>query len=58
LQEAIEAVRLATERLGRLEQNIEGFLPTWSLAPLVRALEALRDVSMIVAVTFTTRLAT
>lgn len=54
LQEAVEAVRLSTERLGRLEQSIEEFLPTWSLAPLVRALEALRGVSTIVAVTFVT----
>ena len=54
LQEAVEAVRLGTERLDRLERNIEKFLPTWSLAPLVRALEALRGVSMIVAVTFAT----
>ena len=53
-QEAVEAVRLGTERLDRLERNIEEFLPTWSLAPLVRALEALRGVSMIVAVTFAT----
>ena len=54
LQEAVEAVRLGTERLGRLEQRIEEFLPTWSLAPLVRALETLRGVSTIVAVTFVT----
>ena len=54
LQEAIEAVRLGTERLERLEQSIEEFLETWSLAPLVRALEALRGVSTIVAVTFAT----
>ena len=56
LQEAIEAVRLDTERLARLEHNIEEFLPTWSLAPLVHALEALRGVSMIVAVTFVTEI--
>ncbi len=54
LQEAVEAVRLSTERLERLERSIEEFLSTWSLAPLVRALEALRGVSTIVAVTFVT----
>jgi transposase len=53
LQEAIEAMRLATERLGTL--GAKHRLPTWSLAPLVHALEALRGVSMIVAVTFANR---
>ena len=47
-------MRLGTERLTRLEQYIEEFLPTWSLAPVVRACEALRGVSMIAAVTFVT----
>ena len=54
LQEAVEAVRLGKERVERLEQTIEAFLPTWSLAPLVRALQALRGIDMIVAVTFAT----
>jgi transposase len=36
LQESIEAVRLAEERLVRIERAIEEFLPTWSLAPLAR----------------------
>jgi transposase len=52
LQEAVEAVRLAKERVERLERTIEEFLPTWSLAPVVNALQALRGVSLIVAVTF------
>jgi transposase len=52
LQEAVEAVRLAKERVLRLEGLIEEFLPTWSLAPVVNALQALRGVSLIVAVTF------
>lgn len=38
LQEAIEAVRIARERVGRLDRTIEEFLPSWSLAPLVLAL--------------------
>jgi hypothetical protein len=41
-----------------LEQSIEEFLPMWSLAPLVHTLEALRGVSMIVAVTFALKWAT
>ena len=45
-------MRLAQERLDRLEQRIEEFLPSWSLAPLVEALQALRGVDLIVAVTF------
>ena len=49
LQEAVEAVRLAKERVERLEQLIEAFLPTWSLAPVVTALQALRGVNLIVA---------
>ena len=52
LQEAVEAVRLAKERVLRLEGLIEEFLPGWSLAPVVNALQALRGVSLIVAVTF------
>jgi transposase len=32
LQEMLEAVRLAKERVERLEQTIEEFLPAWSLA--------------------------
>lgn len=54
LQEMVEAVRLAKERVERLEQTIAEFLPHWSLAPLVRALQALRGIDLIVAVTFVT----
>ena len=52
LQEAVEAVRLAKERVLRLERLIEELLPAWSLAPVVTALQALRGVNLIVAVTF------
>src|SRR5665213_1626880 len=52
LQEMVEAVRTSKERVERLEAAIEEFLPTWSLAPVVRALQALRGVDLIVAVTF------
>jgi transposase len=54
LQEMVEAVRLAKERVDRLEQTIAEFLPAWSLAPLVRALQALRGVDLLAAVTFVT----
>ena len=35
-----------------LERLIEELLPTWSLAPVVTALQALRGVNLVVAVTF------
>ncbi len=52
LQEMAEAVRASRERVLRLEAAIEEFVPQWSLAPVVRALQALRGVDLIVAVTF------
>ncbi|MFD1984711.1 IS110 family transposase [Mesorhizobium newzealandense] len=54
LQEMVEAVRVSKERVERLEGVIEEFIPTWSLAPIVRALQTLRGVDLIVAVTFAT----
>lgn len=54
LQEMVEAVRVSKERVERLEHAIEEFVPTWSLAPLVRALQALRGVNLIIAITFVT----
>jgi transposase len=54
LQEMVEAVRLSKERVERLEKVIEEFIPIWSLAPVVRALQTLRGVDLIVAVKFAT----
>lgn len=54
LQEMVEAVRVSKERVERLERVIEEFVPAWSLAPIVRALQTLRGVDLIVAVTFAT----
>ncbi|MFC3320365.1 IS110 family transposase [Mesorhizobium cantuariense] len=54
LQEMVEAVRVSKERVERLEGVIEEFIPTWSLAPIVRALQTLRGVDLIVAATFAT----
>lgn len=54
LQEMVEAVRIVKERVERLECVIEEFISTWSLAPMVRALQALRGVDLIVAMTFVT----
>jgi hypothetical protein len=36
----VEAVQVSKERVQRLEAAIEEFVPTWSLAPVVRALQA------------------
>jgi transposase len=52
LQELIEDVRLAEERRARIERAIEELLPTWGLAPVVEALQALRGVELVTAVTF------
>ncbi|MEQ5789303.1 IS110 family transposase [Erythrobacter sp. NFXS35] len=54
LQELVDAVRISKERIDRIEAAIVEFLPSWSLAPVVRALQALRGVDLIVAVTFAT----
>ncbi len=48
----MEAVRLAEERLERIEAAIVEFLPGWSLAPVVEGLMALRGVDLVVAVNF------
>ena len=39
LQEMVEAVRVSKERVDRREGVIEQFVPAWSLAPIVRALQ-------------------
>ena len=54
LQEMVEGVRIAKERVERLERVIEEFVPAWSLTPIVQALQTLRGVDLIVAVTFAT----
>lgn len=56
LQEMVEAVRTSKERVERLEAAIEEFVRAWSLAPVVQALQALRGVDLIVAVTFATEI--
>ncbi|QDJ11616.1 Transposase (plasmid) [Roseomonas mucosa] len=51
LQELILAARHAKERLERVEVAIVEFLPQWSLAPLVEALQALRGIRLPTAAT-------
>jgi transposase len=50
-QEYIRAVTDHTERLARLEQELTDQMPTWRLAPVGDALQALRGVQFTVAVT-------
>lgn len=50
-QEYLHAVTEATHRITRLEQALRDALTGWALAPVVAALQALRGVSLITAVT-------
>lgn len=51
LQEYIHAVQDAEARVKRLTENIQQQLPAWSLGPVVEAIQAMRGVALIVAVT-------
>ena len=51
LEDYIQAVEDAQARCERLTAQIEALVPGWSLAPVVQALQALRDVALITAVT-------
>ncbi len=48
----LQAERNATERHNRLNGHIEAQVPEWGLAPALNALQALRGVALISAVTF------
>jgi transposase len=51
LQEYVHSVQEQLERVQRIIRQIQELLPQWQLSPLVRALQSLRGVSLIVAVT-------
>lgn len=51
LQDYIDAVSDAETRVERLTGQIADLLPAWSLAPVVEAIQAMRGVGFIVAVT-------
>ncbi len=51
LQEYVDAVDDAAMRLARIEGQIDALIPSWSLAPVVRAIQAMRGVSFVAAVT-------
>src|SRR4029450_9368459 len=50
-QEYVRAVNEHTERLQRLEQELQEHVQSWRLSPVVEALQALRGVQFTVAVT-------
>lgn len=51
LQEYIDTIGECSQRVQRLTDQIWQLLPQWQLSPLVKALQALRGVSLIVAAT-------
>lgn len=51
-QEKIDAIEDASQRLFRLHEQLRAVVPTWSMAPVVEAYQAMRGVSFLVAVTF------
>jgi transposase len=46
-QEAIDAIADADQRLRRLEQQLALIMPSWSMAPVVKAYQAMRGASFI-----------
>ena len=50
-QEYIDAANECTNRLHRITEQIQALIPEWSRAPYVKAYQALRGVSLIVATT-------
>jgi transposase len=55
-QEYLHSITEATARIERLEQALQDALPDWGLAPVVRALQALRGVQLIAAMTLAAEL--
>lgn len=51
-QEKIDAIDDAAQRLRRLDEQLAAIVPTWSMAPLVTAYQAMRGASFLVAATF------
>ena len=51
LQDYIHAVQDAEARRDRLTRQIEELLPSWSMAPVAAALQGMRGVALVVAVT-------
>jgi transposase len=56
LEDCVAAVGAATARRARLDAHIEAMLSNWSLAPVVRALQALRGMALVAAATLVAEL--
>jgi transposase len=56
LEDCVAAVEAATERRVRLDAHIEAMLSNWCLAPVVRALQALRGMALVAAATLVAEL--
>ena len=56
LQEYLHAVTEATARIARLEQAMRDVLPEWGLTPVVQALQAMRGVQLVAAMTLVAEL--
>ena len=56
LQEYLHSITESGARIARLEHAMRELLPEWSLAPLVHALQAMRGVQMIAAMTLVAEL--
>ncbi|MBL0089760.1 MAG: IS110 family transposase [Ideonella sp.] len=55
-QEYLHAITESTQRIARLEQALRDHLPQWGLKPLVQALQAMRGVQLIAAITLVAEL--
>jgi transposase len=51
-QEGVDAIEDANQKLRRFDDQLARLVPTWSMAPLVEAYQAMRGASFLVAVTF------
>jgi transposase len=51
LQEYVDTVHAGTDRVDRHTEQIQKFVEQWRMAPVVKALQAMRGVSLIVAAT-------
>jgi transposase len=51
-QEGVDAIEDAAKRLHRFDEQLAAVVPTWSMAPVVEAYQAMRGASFLVAVTF------
>jgi len=56
LQEYIDAVRSGSERIERITEQLRSLIGQWRLGPVVEALQTLRGVSLVVAVTLVAEL--